>query len=85
MKNVLTGFGIFGIVFGFVFLLVGGLIGFPLLEAWLLDMWYSNVFEGQDIGPTISFWQMVGLTLIVNFAIFRRNATRLVFKKDDKA
>lgn len=59
-----------GLVTGFTVLTVAFVAGSYLLTGWVGDIVYSNIFEQQEIGPTISFWQWVGVAVVCK-SLFR--------------
>lgn len=54
-----------GLVTGLTFIIIACVVGSYLLTAWIGDIVYSNIFEEQGIGPTISYWQMLGVTIAI--------------------
>lgn len=47
------------------------ILALPLLYAWIADVVYSRIFEGEEGWPDISYWLWVGIVYLFLFVTGR--------------
>ena len=72
--------GVAGAVAGLFSIAILFVIGSYLAVGWLADTLYSDIFEAQGYGPTISYWQFVFIGVLAKWVTGFSNLTT---KKSD--